>query len=246
MNAVGKFLDKTRDQNDPINRFILDILADIAEYRSINNEDPVVDKNSSHATAIRNAFFDTRRAMGSVMPLEILVREQLRRNSREAAEHAEVHRNREEGEIGGESMAQLDEFNKEVWSDQSIFRVENHIINNIFACRTTDAVEAAITYSAFLRKSGLTNENYPLFLQAAGDGQSLRDRLPAGDHRSVPVPHSHPAHQAPGLHVLPAAHQLAPRRDLPEDPRHRARRAAVRRTATPRTATGSTRCPSTT
>jgi len=62
-------------------------------------------------------------------------------------------------------MAQLDEFNKEVWSDQSIFRVENHIINNIFACRTTDAVEAAITYAAFLRKSGLTNENYPLFMK---------------------------------------------------------------------------------
>jgi hypothetical protein len=62
-------------------------------------------------------------------------------------------------------MAQLDEFNKEVWSDQSIFRVENHIINNIFACRTTDAVEAAITYTAFLRRSGLTNENYPLFLK---------------------------------------------------------------------------------
>ncbi len=62
-------------------------------------------------------------------------------------------------------MAQLDEFNKEVWSDQSIFRVENHIINNILACRTTDAVEAAITYSGFLRKSGLTNENYPLYLK---------------------------------------------------------------------------------
>ncbi|MGA2641591.1 MAG: hypothetical protein ABSG21_11900 [Spirochaetia bacterium] len=74
VNAVGKFLDKTRDQNDPINRFILDILADIAEYQSINNEDPVVDKNSSHATAIRNAFFDKRRAMNSVMPPEILVR----------------------------------------------------------------------------------------------------------------------------------------------------------------------------
>jgi hypothetical protein len=74
VNAVGKFLDKTRDQNDPINRFILDILADIAEYRSINDEDPVVDKNSAHATAIRNAFFDKRRAMGSVMPQEILVR----------------------------------------------------------------------------------------------------------------------------------------------------------------------------
>ncbi|HET6486661.1 MAG TPA: hypothetical protein VFH83_09595 [Spirochaetia bacterium] len=60
-------------------------------------------------------------------------------------------------------MAQMDEFNKEVWSEQSIFRVENHIINNIFACRTTDAVEAAITYAGFLVRSGLTNENYPLF-----------------------------------------------------------------------------------
>jgi hypothetical protein len=74
VNAVGKFLDKSRDQNDPINRFILDILADIAEYQSINNEDPIVDKNSTHATAIRNAFFDKRRAMSSVMPPEILVR----------------------------------------------------------------------------------------------------------------------------------------------------------------------------
>jgi hypothetical protein len=74
VNAVGKFLDKSKDQNNSINRFILDILADIAEYTSINNEDPVVDKNSAHATAIRNAFFDRRRAMTSVMPPEILAR----------------------------------------------------------------------------------------------------------------------------------------------------------------------------
>jgi len=31
VNAIGKFLDKSKDQSDPINRFILDILADIAE-----------------------------------------------------------------------------------------------------------------------------------------------------------------------------------------------------------------------
>ncbi len=74
VNAVGKFLDKTKPQTEPINRFILDILADIAEHRSINNEDPVVDKNSSHATAIRNAFFDTQRSMTSIMPTEILAR----------------------------------------------------------------------------------------------------------------------------------------------------------------------------
>jgi hypothetical protein len=74
VNAVGKFLDKSKPQTEPINRFILDILADIAEYRSNNNEDPALDKNSSHATAIRNAFFDTRRSMTSVMPAEILTR----------------------------------------------------------------------------------------------------------------------------------------------------------------------------
>jgi len=59
----------------------------------------------------------------------------------------------------------MDRFNQEVWSDESIFRVENHLINNIFACRTPDAVEAAITYTRFLKDSGLTNENYPLFMK---------------------------------------------------------------------------------
>lgn len=74
VNSVGKFLDKEKPQADPINRFILDILADIAEYRSLNNENPVIDKNSSHATAIRNAFFDRKRSLSSVMPPEILAR----------------------------------------------------------------------------------------------------------------------------------------------------------------------------
>jgi hypothetical protein len=74
VNAVGKFLDKDKPQTDHINRFILDILADISEYRSINNEDPAIDKNASHATAIRNAFFDRKLSMSSVIPPEILVR----------------------------------------------------------------------------------------------------------------------------------------------------------------------------
>lgn len=60
---------------------------------------------------------------------------------------------------------QTDMYNEEIWSEEAIFRVENHIINNIFACRTPDAVEAAISYVKFLRNSGLTNENYPLFLK---------------------------------------------------------------------------------
>ncbi len=60
---------------------------------------------------------------------------------------------------------QITELDTEVWSEDSIFRVENHIINNIFACRTPDAVEAGMAYTRFLRKSSLTNENYPLFLK---------------------------------------------------------------------------------
>ncbi len=58
-----------------------------------------------------------------------------------------------------------DALKEEVWSAESIYRVENHLVNNLFACRTPDAVEAAITYTRFLRRSGLSNENYPLFLK---------------------------------------------------------------------------------
>ena len=62
------------------------------------------------------------------------------------------------------AMAAID-LHGEEWSTESICRVENHIVDNIFACRTPDAVEAAITYTRFLRLSGLTNENYPLFIK---------------------------------------------------------------------------------
>lgn len=58
-----------------------------------------------------------------------------------------------------------DKMKEAIWSEEAIYRVENHIINNMFACRTPDAVESAISYTRFLRMSGLTNENYPLFLK---------------------------------------------------------------------------------
>jgi hypothetical protein len=58
-----------------------------------------------------------------------------------------------------------EEYTDKVWSVESIARVENSIINNIFGSRTPEAVEASITYMRFLRESGLTNENYPLFLK---------------------------------------------------------------------------------
>ena len=119
-------------------------------------------------------------------------------------------------------MAQLDEFNKEVWSDLSIFRVENHIVNNIFACRTTDAVEAAITYSTFLRKSGLTNENYPLWLKLLEVENHwvidalIRDKDPFLLLSPIP-PNSYLM-----LETLQAADQVAPGGHISQDPVDRA------------------------
>jgi hypothetical protein len=75
VNALGKFLDKEKDQNDDVNRFILDILADLAEYTSQYPEDERINEIAAHAIDIRNAFFDRRRKMSSVMPPEILKRE---------------------------------------------------------------------------------------------------------------------------------------------------------------------------
>ncbi len=42
---------------------------------------------------------------------------------------------------------------------------EKRILNHLMSARTTESVEASISYARFLRMSGLTSENYPLFLK---------------------------------------------------------------------------------
>ena len=54
---------------------------------------------------------------------------------------------------------------EDTWSNESIMEVEVNIIERMIGCRTTEAVEAAISYGRFLRMSGLDNDNYPLFLR---------------------------------------------------------------------------------
>ncbi len=54
---------------------------------------------------------------------------------------------------------------EEVWTRENILAVENKILQQIMAARTPEAVEAALSYARFLRMSGLTSENYPLFLK---------------------------------------------------------------------------------
>ncbi|MEE8553495.1 MAG: hypothetical protein V3S72_09360 [Desulfobacterales bacterium] len=51
------------------------------------------------------------------------------------------------------------------WSRSYILGVENKILQGLMAARTSEAVEAAVSYARFLKMSGLTSENYPLFLK---------------------------------------------------------------------------------
>lgn len=53
----------------------------------------------------------------------------------------------------------------DAWSKESIMEVEINIIERMIGARTVEAVEASISYAQFLRLSGLTNDNYPLFLR---------------------------------------------------------------------------------
>lgn len=51
------------------------------------------------------------------------------------------------------------------WTEQKIGDIEIQLLHGVFQCRTTEAVEAAITYANFLSTVGITPENCALFLK---------------------------------------------------------------------------------
>jgi hypothetical protein len=51
------------------------------------------------------------------------------------------------------------------WSKETIMQVELGIVQNMLGSRTEEAVEASISFARFLSLSGLSNDNYPLFLK---------------------------------------------------------------------------------
>ncbi len=53
----------------------------------------------------------------------------------------------------------------ESWDEGRITEIENRMLQGIFGCRTTEAVEAAVTYANFLSTVGITPENCPVFLR---------------------------------------------------------------------------------
>jgi hypothetical protein len=50
-------------------------------------------------------------------------------------------------------------------SESQIAEIETRLLQGIFGCRSTEAVEAAVTYATFLSTVGLTPDNYPVFLR---------------------------------------------------------------------------------
>ena len=53
----------------------------------------------------------------------------------------------------------------EAWDESRIIEIENRLLQGIIGCRTTEAVESAVTFATFLSTVGLTPENYPVFLR---------------------------------------------------------------------------------
>jgi hypothetical protein len=52
-----------------------------------------------------------------------------------------------------------------IYTSKDISLIENLMLQGVHSCRTPEAVEAAITYANYLSKTGLTYENYPLFIK---------------------------------------------------------------------------------
>jgi len=54
---------------------------------------------------------------------------------------------------------------EKVWTEESIMESEIEVLETMIACRTAEAVEAAICYARFLHLSTISEDNYPLYLK---------------------------------------------------------------------------------
>jgi hypothetical protein len=78
INGMGKHLDKSKSQDDPLNRAILNILDSISHLKA-DPDSPTKEKIALQASAIRNAFFDDRKSMEEVIPAVLLEPESKRK-----------------------------------------------------------------------------------------------------------------------------------------------------------------------
>ena len=57
---------------------------------------------------------------------------------------------------------------KQSWERGEIAHIEYNLLKGILGVRTTESVEAAMTYARYLNSVGITNSNYPVFLKLLG------------------------------------------------------------------------------
>ncbi|MDX1429836.1 MAG: hypothetical protein R3282_06095, partial [Rhodothermales bacterium] len=50
-------------------------------------------------------------------------------------------------------------------AESRISEIEIQMLQGLFACRSTEAVEGSLTYAEYLSSVGITPENYPVFLR---------------------------------------------------------------------------------
>ncbi|MFH2113859.1 MAG: hypothetical protein ABIJ86_05050 [Spirochaetota bacterium] len=53
---------------------------------------------------------------------------------------------------------------KQDWANEEIMGIEYSMLKGLIGCRTVEAVESAMTYASYLNFTGITNGNYPVFL----------------------------------------------------------------------------------
>jgi hypothetical protein len=53
---------------------------------------------------------------------------------------------------------------KQDWTESEVQQIEFNMLKGILGTRTQEAIEAAITYANYLNFTGITNGNYPVFL----------------------------------------------------------------------------------
>jgi hypothetical protein len=56
-------------------------------------------------------------------------------------------------------------FADDVPDDSRVAEMEHGLLHGMLGCRTTEAVEASVTYAAFLSSVGIAPDNFPLFLR---------------------------------------------------------------------------------
>jgi len=67
--------------------------------------------------------------------------------------------------VAAEEPKRMSHWDDADWEESRIPEIENRLLQGILSSRTTEAVEAAVTYGRFLSSVGITPENYAVFLR---------------------------------------------------------------------------------